>query len=189
MTVERACRPYVEDRRRVKGEAAAIDADKRFERTVYGSEKYLRDALAGMKLAKVRAHHISAWPARLPGLSRGSVNRMGTVLRAALMLAVNDGLAGAEIALELRKVKQYKNVSNRRSLFLDRGQRRRLIDVCTGAVRKLVEAAALTGCRAGELTHALCTCCAAAACEALPSPVHRPREPGTRSSPNQSRPS
>jgi hypothetical protein len=30
MTVERACRRYVEDRRRVKGDAAANDADKRF---------------------------------------------------------------------------------------------------------------------------------------------------------------
>ena len=156
VTVERACRRYVEDRGRVKGEGAANDADKRFERTVYGSKKYARDAIAGMKLAKVRAHHISAWRARLSGLSKGSVNRTTTVLRAALMLAVNDGLAGAEIALELRKVKQYKNVSNRRSLFLDRGQRRRLIDAGTGAVRNLVEAAALTGCRAGELTHALC---------------------------------
>jgi integrase len=156
VTVERACRRYVDDRRRVKGDAAANDADKRFERTVYGSEKRDRDVIAGMKVAKVRAHHISAWRSRLEGLSKGSVNRTTTALRAALLLSVNDGLAGAEVTLELRKVKQYKNASNRRSLFLDRAQRRALIDASKGAVRNLIEAAALTGCRAGELTNALC---------------------------------
>jgi integrase len=156
MTVERACRRYVEDRRRVKGDSSANDADKRFERTVYGSDKRERDLLAGMKLSKVRAHHVSAWRSRLQGLSNSSVNRTMTALRAALLLAVNDGLAGAELALELRKVRQYKNASNRRSLFLDRVQRRQLIDASTGAARNLIEAAALTGCRAGELTNALC---------------------------------
>src|SRR5262249_27233072 len=34
-TVAEACRQYVNDRRREKGEACAHDAEKRFERTVY----------------------------------------------------------------------------------------------------------------------------------------------------------
>ena len=37
-TVEDACKAYVEDRRREKGEKTAADAEWRFKYTVYGTE-------------------------------------------------------------------------------------------------------------------------------------------------------
>src|SRR5260221_1403248 len=60
-TVQIACRRYVEDRRRNKSEDCAHDNDKRFERTVYGSKKHQADPIARVKLAKLRAHHVTAW--------------------------------------------------------------------------------------------------------------------------------
>jgi integrase len=153
-TVEIACRRYVEDRRRNKSEACAHDADKRFERTVYGSDKHDANVIAGLKLAKLKQHHFKAWRDGLKGLSKASVNRNVTAFRAAITLAVNDDLAPVQLLADLRKVKQHKNAGNRRTLYLDRAQRRALIDACTGALRDLIEAAAVTGCRAGELTGA-----------------------------------
>ena len=155
-TVETACRRYLAHLGKAKGDRSSNDAKRRFERTVYGSKKRTRNTIADTKLSKLRSHHFSGWRNGLESLSRSSVNRTTTTLRAALMLAVNDGLARAELAYELRKVKQYKNAGKRRSLYLDLSQRRALINACNGAGRTLIEAAAVTGCRAGELTSALC---------------------------------
>lgn len=147
-TVEDACREYVKDRRREKGEECAHDADKRFERTVY------KTPFGAIPLAKLRTPRIKAWRDGL-GLSKGSANRTMTVLRAALNLAVVHRLVAPTVAREWRDVKQYENATKRRTLFLDLKQRRKLIDAASGGVRDLMEAAALTGARAGELTSAL----------------------------------
>jgi integrase len=48
-------------------------------------------------------------------------------------------------------VKQHRDADRRREVYLDLEQRRALLDKCTGALRDLVEAAALTGARPGEL--------------------------------------
>lgn len=153
VTVEIACRRYVADRRKNKSEACAHDADKRFERTVYGGAKHGANAVARLALSKFRQHHLRTWRDSLPG-SKASINRNMTAFRAALTLAVNDDQASVQLLAEMRKVKQHKNSGKRRSLYLDRKQRRALIDACQGGLRDLVEAAAVTGCRAGELTSA-----------------------------------
>jgi integrase len=155
VTVEVACRRYIEDRRKNKSEGCAHDADKRFERTVYGNDKYPANPIAKIKLAKFRSAQFSTWRNSLERLSKASANRTATTLRAALLLAVNEGIAGPHVIVELRKVRQHKNAGKRRDLYLDRFQRRSLIDACEGGLRDLIEAAALTGARAGELTHAL----------------------------------
>jgi integrase len=62
-----------------------------------------------------------------------------------------------EKAREWREVKRLKDAGIRRDLYLDLTQRRRLRDACEGAVRDLVEAAILTGYRAGELNKAHCS--------------------------------
>ena len=146
-TVADACREYVADRRREKGDQCAHDADKRFERTVY------EQPIGAVPLAKLRTPRIKAWRDAL-GLSKGSANRTMTALRAALNLAVVNRWVAPTIAREWRDVKQYENATKRRTLFLDLRQRRKLIDSAGGAVRDLMEAAALTGARAGELTGA-----------------------------------
>jgi integrase len=147
-TVEDVCKQYVEDRREEKGEACAHDAEKRFERTVYGKP------FGSIPLTKLRTPRIKEWREGL-GLSKGSSNRTLTALKAALNLAVSNRLVHSVVAQEWGDVKAYANATSRRTLFLDLRQRRRLLKEAEGALQDLMEAAALTGARAGELVSAV----------------------------------
>jgi integrase len=154
-TVETACRAYVKDRRTEKSEANAHDAMKRFERTVYGTE------FGARLLDKLRTAHIKAWRNALiepgagkRGLSKASANRTLTSLKAALNLAVKDRRVTASAVIEWKSVEPYENANKRRDLFLDLDARRKLLDAASGAVKDLIEAAMLTGARAGELVNA-----------------------------------
>lgn len=146
-TVEAACRDYVEDRRSEKNAACAHDADKRFERTVYGT------SFGRLPLARLVSLDIKAWR-RQTGLSKSSQNRTMTALRAALNLAVQNRRIAADRRIEWASVRQHPGASQRRTLFLDVAERRRLIGQATGAVADLMAGMALTGARPGELTHA-----------------------------------
>jgi len=146
-TVESACRAYVDDRRREKGEECAHDADKRFERTVYGSP------FGRIPLTKLRTPRIKEWRDEL-NLSKGSSNRTLTALKAALNLAVANRLVHPVAAREWGDVKAYANATQRRTLYLDLRQRRKLLAVAEGSLHDLMLAAALTGARAGELISA-----------------------------------
>jgi integrase len=148
LTVAEACREYVEDRRREKGEATAHDAEMRFRRTVY------EHSIGRIQLAKLRTPHIKAWRHGLQ-LAPASSNRNLAVLKAALNLAVRNRQASRELEREWRDVAPLKVVGRRRTLFLDLTQRRALIASCSGAIRDLIQGAALTGARPGELTAAL----------------------------------
>ncbi len=158
-TVETACRDYVTDRRREKGEATAHDADKRFQRTVYGDGKDRPpNRIAGVPLAKLRSTQVREWRESLvvAGLSKASVNRTQIALNAALNLAVARKVVSVEKASAWRDVKPFKGAAKRRDLFLDLAQRRALLAVTGGGLRNLLLAAMYTGCRAGELVGALC---------------------------------
>jgi integrase len=146
-TVSDACRLYVEDREREKGNACAQDAKKRFERTVDGTP------FGDRPLDKVRAPHIKTWFHGLK-LSKASANRTLTSLKAALNLAVANRLVTASAVQEWRDVKPYRDAGKRRDLFLDLKQRRALLAQVSGALKNLLEAAMLTGARAGELVNA-----------------------------------
>jgi integrase len=146
-TVSGACELYVDDRRREKGEACSQDAKMRFARTVYGTP------FGDRPLEKVRAPHIKAWRNGLD-MSKASANRTLTALKAALNFAVASRLVSASAVQEWRDVKPYKGASKRRDLFLDLKQRRALLAESDGALRDLLEAAMLTGARAGELVNA-----------------------------------
>ncbi len=147
VTVADACRQYVEDRRTEKGEATAHDAEMRFKRTVYGT------AFGKRPLAKLRTIHIKQWRDELK-LAPATSNRTLVALKAALNLAVVNRQVPASAAQEWRDVKPMKGAGNRRGLYLDLTQRRALLKAATGAVRDLIEAAMLTGARAGELVSA-----------------------------------
>lgn len=58
------------------------------------------------------------------------------------------------VAREWGDVKQYVNATQRRAQFLDLKQRRKFLQAAKGGLRDLMEAAALTGAGAGELTSA-----------------------------------
>jgi integrase len=136
-----------EDRQLEKGDACAQDARKRFERTVYGVP------FGGVPLSKLRTPRIKEWRDGL-SLSKGSSNRTLTTLKAALNLAVANRLVHPIAAREWGDVKAFADATQRRTLFLDLKQRRKLLDSAEGALRDLIEAAALTGARAGELVNA-----------------------------------
>jgi integrase len=147
VTVAQACEQYVADRKREKGAACAHDARKRFERTVYGAR------LGALALTKLRTPHLKAWRDGLK-LSKGSADRTRTVLVAALNLAVANRLVSADAAREWADFKPHGATGKRRDVFLDRDQRRALLNRVQGGLRDLIEAATLTGARAGELTSA-----------------------------------
>lgn len=146
-TVADACRQYVEDRKREKGETTAHDAEMRFRRTVYGT------AFGNRRLEKLRTIHIKHWRDGLK-LAPATSNRTLTALKAALNLAVVNRQVPASAVQEWKDVKPMKGAGNRRGLYLDLGQRRALLKATTGAVGDLIEAAMLTGARAGELVKA-----------------------------------
>jgi integrase len=146
-TVEQACKDYVRDRMAEKGQDCAHDAEMRFTRTIYGKE------LGRKPLAKLWVSDIKKWRQGTQ-LSKSSQNRTMTALRAALNLAVQNRRIGADRAIEWQLVKQHSHAENRRDLFLDLDQRRRLIEAAGGAVGDLIAGIAFTGARPGDLRKA-----------------------------------
>jgi integrase len=148
--VKIACERYLADRKQNASKGNAHDARKRFERTIFG--RPIQDT----PLAKFRARHLKDWRDSLigGGLSKSSADRTMSPLKAALHLSIIDGLASADLAVELKKVRPLGNDGKRRDLYLDKRQRTALLAHSEGNARDLFEAAALTGCRAGELTSA-----------------------------------
>lgn len=148
-TVADACREYVEDRRREKGDDTADDAEWRFKNSVYGTP------FGDTELPKLRTPAVKKWRESL-GVTKAGANRMMTSLRAALNLAVEHNRVAATAAQAWRAVKQYPKADGRREIFLDLPQRRALL-VAAGpktAVHDLIQGALLLGARPGELAKA-----------------------------------
>jgi integrase len=144
LTVAEACREYVQDLEAEGREDTAHDAQLRFQRTIYS------DPMANVLVEKLRTERIKQWRNGLGG-AKSSQNRNLASFKAALNLAVAHRRVNPAVAQEWRAVKKLQNATNRRTLFLDLGQRRALLSACDGALRDLVEAAMLTGSRPGEL--------------------------------------
>jgi len=128
-TVEEACRRYAKSH---------PDAAGRFKRHVYS------DPLATVKLAKLRRHHLQAWRRRLeekPALvtrrkqgaqitrdrAPSSINRDMAILRAALNKILAPGAPNTEAAWQ-EALKAIRNADRQRTLYLDRDQRRALLE-------------------------------------------------------------
>jgi integrase len=157
-TVRSACEAYVAAvksgtlRRRhrtssqEKNDAAAHDANTRFERLVY------RDPIARIDLAKLNKHHVSGWRQRVveAGGSAASFNRNATALRAALNYAKSLGRVPSDVAW-LEALKPFDGAGERRVLYLNRDQRRKLIDGASDESKPLFTALSLLPMRPGEL--------------------------------------
>jgi len=136
-TVAAACREYVDDRRRQKGEAPAKTTHRIFCRRIYGEPAAQPlsgwtlepDPIAAVRLDKLRALHLEEWRERAIAakLSRETVNRELTSLVAALNLAVANRLVSADQSREWKRVKKFKSDGNRRTVYLDLNQRRTLL--------------------------------------------------------------
>ncbi|MCD9026693.1 tyrosine-type recombinase/integrase [Luteimonas sp. BDR2-5] len=161
-TVAEACADYVRALRNAGREAAAADAERRFARVIDA------DPLGNIKLARLRERHLDAWRERLmtgkltplpkmrgrprvpKPLSPTAFSRMLTSLKAALNRAVSKRYVSQERAFEWQVVKPPKGTVNRRHLYLDKDQRRALLEAAQGNFRDYVECVALTGCRPGD---------------------------------------
>jgi len=129
VTVQQACERYAKDN---------PDAAKRFPRYVYN------DPIAKVKLRKLREHHVQGWRERLESMpalvsrnkggqkkirprAPATVNRDMVPFRAALYAALRRGEVETAIAWQ-NKLLPSENADRRRNLYLDKTQRRALLD-------------------------------------------------------------
>ena len=151
LTVAQACERYAADK---------PEAQKRFARHVYS------DPLSKVKVQKLSRRHVSEWrkrleakPAVLAKPKRGkaptrerspaSVNRDIVPLRAALNMARDDGYVLTDTAW--RVALKPGEANGRRSLYLDKDQRRALLSTMPADVAALCHGLCLLPLRPGAL--------------------------------------
>ncbi|UUL82364.1 tyrosine-type recombinase/integrase [Sphingomonas qomolangmaensis] len=151
-TVEEACRQYVESH---------PDSQGRFTRHIYS------DPIAKVKLAKLRRHHLKAWRRRLenkpalvtrrkkgPQVTRdrapSSINRDMAILRAALNTVLAPGAPDTEAAWQ-EALKSIRNADRQRTLYLDRDQRRLLLENVDAEIEPFVRTLCLLPLRPGAV--------------------------------------
>ena len=154
VTVSDACREYAKGR---------PDAEGRFRRNLYS------DPLGKVRLDKLRKHHVQSWRDRLeakPALvsrrkegeklyrkrSPGSVNREMAVLRAALAKVIPEGRSDTSAAWQ-EALQKIRNADRQRTLYLDREQRRMLLEKTDPEAKEFFEALCLLPLRPGALAH------------------------------------
>lgn len=151
-TVADACRDYAKGR---------PEAESRFKRYVYN------DPLGKVKLAKLRRRHLKEWRERLEALpalvsrrkegepvhrerAASTVNRDMAVVRAALAKVLSPGAPNSEAAWQ-EALKAASNANGRRTLYLDRAQRRSLVEATPAEAAPFVRALCLLPLRPGAL--------------------------------------
>ena len=137
------------------------EAGHRFRRYVYA------DPIAKVKLDKLRRRHVKEWRERLeaqPALvsrrkegeavhrkrAPSTVNRDMAVFRAALAKVLSPGAPNSEAAWQ-EALKAVPNANGRRTLYLDRSQRRRLLEKTDASAAPFVRALCLLPLRPGAL--------------------------------------
>lgn len=154
-TVKDACEAYLKER------PGAI-AEGVFRRHVYS------DPIAKVKLDKLRRHHLKAWRKRLeqaPALvtrtkeadkkrtkerSKSTVNRDMVPLRAALGMVLKPGDPNTDAAWQ-EALRPFKGANKRRKLYLDRDERKKLLDAICYDAQPFVKAMCLLPLRPGAL--------------------------------------
>jgi integrase len=157
LTVGDACDAYVIHTRELKGERAAKDLTDRYRRWLSN------DPVNKIELAKLSRDQLKAFRARLVGTpvkinkkgdtrarSKDTVNRDMAVLRAALNLAFAEGKAASDAAWR-ESLKAFKGAGRRRGLYLDREQRRSLIEAAPSDIALFLKGMAMLPLRPGAL--------------------------------------
>lgn len=151
-TVGDACQAYL-------SEAPNKIAEGVFRRHVFG------DPIAKLKLDKLRRHHVRDWRKRLeecPALisrnkdgeartrprAPSTVNRDMAPFRAALNRVLAHGTPNTEAAWQ-EALKPFEKADKRRLLYLDKAQRRKLLDHASAEARPFLHALCLLPLRAG----------------------------------------
>ena len=132
-TIRDACDAHVAHVKARRNERASNDVKNRFDAYVLDDPKF-----AALELRKLTPKDVEKWRARLKAKAAGSgpnrgkprsdstLNRDMTTLRAALNLAFADGHVSSDFAWR-SKLQPMANADRRRTLFLDRDQRRALL--------------------------------------------------------------
>lgn len=153
-TVKDACEAYLKEK-------PGSIAEGVFRRHVYS------DPIAKVKLDKLRRHHLKAWRKRLeenPALltrskkgekrwkerAKSTVNRDMVPLRAALGMVLKPGAPNTDAAWQ-EAMRPFKGADKRRELYLDRDERKKLIDVTCDEAKPFVKALCLLPLRPGAL--------------------------------------
>lgn len=167
VTVADAGREYVAHLKKKKGDKAAIDAHSRVRRFIE------EDPIGSIQIQKLTRHHVEHWRERLEGTltaspkrgpncrskdpaprpkkrSGASINRDMVALRAALNLAKSRGFVTTDMAWKVA-LEPIENANGRRTLYLDRDQRRALLKVIPGELGAFVHALCLLPLRPGAL--------------------------------------
>ena len=115
----------------------------------------MMDPLAKVQLDKLRRHHLKAWRKRLeqaPAMvtrtkdddakrmkvrAKATVNRDMVPLRAALGMVLQQGAPNTDAAWQ-EALLPFKGVDKRRDLYLDRGERKRLVAALSDEARPFV---------------------------------------------------
>lgn len=160
ITVEQACKRYVQKARDEGRETAAKDLEGRFRRWVYCDKK-----LSSTPLLKLTPGVLTDWrnmlvktPAKLQDKSKkatkpraaSSTNREMAVLKAALNLALEDGHATSDAAWKT-KLRPIKDATQRRDCYLDLDQRKTLIANAPKDLAALISALSLIPLRPGAV--------------------------------------
>lgn len=155
VTIEAACKAYVEHQSTHVSKANGADANGRFGRLVYGKP------LGGVSLDKLRTTQVKTWlNAQLDSdgdeealrKSKDSANRNLTTLKAALNLALHDRLVATDAGW--KTVTRFPNAGRRRQQFLSVEDRAALIEHADDDLALLVTALMLTAVRPGEIATA-----------------------------------
>ena len=162
VTVKKACENYVSHVRTAKGDAPADDLQARFARWVDG------DKIGAIELPKLTRKHVDAWRRTLSSTSvvlnphaeeadrrtktraPGSINRDMTSLRAALNFAHDNAEVTNDMAWRVA-LRPIQNADGRRDAYLDRTQRKALIDKAAADVAQFLRARAWVPLRPGAL--------------------------------------
>lgn len=154
LTVADVCRDYTSAIKASGRERSAVDARKRFDRIVYA------DPIGKLRANELTQSHLEDWLVRMQagemtgrkkGLpSKATFNRNLTPLKAALNRAVSRREIPQDRAIEWGAIKPFKSADGRRERYLDKPQRRALLDAMEPDLRDLAECVALTGCRPGD---------------------------------------
>jgi integrase len=162
VTVAAACENYVKHIRADKGDVKADDIDARFRRWVNG------EPVASIALPKLSRTHVETWRKKLAATpvianphadlekqrsrprSAASVNRDMAAFRAALNYAHDLGHVTTDMAWRVA-LRPIENANGRRNLYLDRAQRKALIDAAPADLAKLLLIMSLVPLRPGAL--------------------------------------
>lgn len=159
-TLRQVCESYVAHLRDEGREDSAHDAEGRFRRWIYSDAK-----LSATPIMKLTARQVDDWRKALrktPAIpqdkrkqatrprSESSLNRDMTTLRAALNLALENGDVTSDHAWRV-KLKPIKAADNRRDVYLDVAQRRKLIEHAPGDLASFLRALCLLPLRPGAV--------------------------------------